>query len=88
MAHIRDLNPKLRNDELIFLCPACRKHEIRVHVRRSPAGEADGIRYWQMTGSFFDMDITVTPSIGTENLVGRARNCGWHGFITNGEVTP
>lgn len=38
---------------------------------------------WQRTGETFKT-LTLTPSI----LRSRAKGgCGWHGFITNGEVT-
>ena len=38
---------------------------------------------WQRTGDTFE-SLTLTPSI----LRRRDRGgCGWHGFITNGEVT-
>jgi hypothetical protein len=38
---------------------------------------------WQRTGDTFDT-LTLTPSI----LRSRAKGgCGWHGFITNGNVT-
>lgn len=42
-----------------------------------------GERGWQRTGETFEA-LTLTPSI----LRVRGRGgCGWHGFITNGEVT-
>ena len=37
---------------------------------------------WQRTGDTFDT-LTLTPSI----LHTLPQGCGWHGFITNGEVT-
>lgn len=36
---------------------------------------------WQRTGDTFET-LTLTPSI----LRTPPRGCGWHGFITNGEV--
>lgn len=38
---------------------------------------------WQRTGDTFDT-LTLTPSIYRREDLG---GCGWHGFITNGEVT-
>jgi hypothetical protein len=38
---------------------------------------------WQRTGETFET-LTVTPSILRSRDKG---GCGWHGFITNGEVT-
>jgi hypothetical protein len=35
---------------------------------------------WRRTGDTFDT-LTLTPSIL------RIGGCGWHGFVTNGEVT-
>ncbi len=40
--------------------------------------------HWQRTGETFDT-LTLTPSIHSRKEKG---GCGWHGFITNGEVTP
>ena len=38
---------------------------------------------WQRTGATFDT-LTLTPSILRTRSKG---GCGWHGFITNGDVT-
>lgn len=39
---------------------------------------------WQRTGDTFET-LTLTPSI-LRISNGRPESCGWHGFITNGEV--
>ena len=85
---------------LCFLCPKCflEAEKVRaaggrmgVHsVEISFAGRGlqddqgmrnkDGPVRWQVSGTGFD-DLTVTPSI----LV--LTGCGYHGFITNGEVS-
>jgi len=43
----------------------------------------DGHASWQRTGDTFET-LTLTPSILRMKEKG---GCGWHGFITNGEVT-
>lgn len=37
---------------------------------------------WQRTGETFET-LTLTPSILRSNEKG---GCGWHGFVTNGEI--
>jgi hypothetical protein len=41
------------------------------------------VALWQRTGETFET-LTITPSILRKRERG---GCGWHGFITNGEVT-
>lgn len=75
-----------------FACPACvgrddSPHEGRVFVYVDPPldpGPASPSPSWQRTGDTFDT-LTVTPSIRV-----RVDDVGehWHGFITNGQVTP
>lgn len=73
-----------------FDCPKCRNH--RIHIAFAGRGVADhhGTHAadgrptrWQVTGTGFD-DITLTPSV---DCTPSNPNC-WHGFITNGEITP
>lgn len=42
----------------------------------------DGHASWQRTGDTFET-LTLTPSILRSTNKG---GCGWHGFITNGEI--
>jgi hypothetical protein len=96
---LRDLNPKLSgtlgSGILRFDCPLGHPHKIRVPVSRS--GERPA---WKASGAFPDT-VTLTPSInahsGEPNDEGlsdgkhkaeydAAAECGWHGFITNGEI--
>ena len=42
----------------------------------------DGHATWQRTGETFEA-LTTTPSILRSKEKG---GCGWHGFITNGEI--
>jgi hypothetical protein len=80
-----------------FDCP-CGKEECgKVFVTIDPPmdgkGPWDNNRYsWKRTGDTFET-LTLTPSIlrvkGHTDVNGGwhdYHNCGWHGFITNGEV--
>lgn len=70
-------------DGIRFTCPKCGAHQVIVWFRgRVPDSATPGPGRWTATGGSFD-DLTLTPSI---NLSGPG--CGWHGFVTNGEVTP
>jgi len=70
---------------LMFLCPGCFQakgarpgvHSVLCYKPQIPSEVKPGPGRWPMTGSDYS-DLTLTPSI----LLG----CGWHGFITNGEV--
>jgi len=71
---------------VIFRCP-CGNHDADHECYVPFANPLDGgssiERGWQRTGDTFDT-LTLTPSI----LRSRSRGgCGWHGFITNGDVT-
>ena len=78
-----------------FLCPICfmknngpvGTHSIDVTFKDRGALDNQGSHgtngqptRWTVTGSSFD-DLTTQPSI----LLGGG--CGWHGYITNGQVT-
>ena len=78
---------------VIFQCP-CGNHD-EDHELYAPfanpldggpasnPGGWNGSGGWQRTGDTFDA-LTLSPSI----LRAKARGgCGWHGFVTNGEVT-
>lgn len=81
-------------ETLQFLCPRCRKTVIsvdfwtraatRLDVGELPDGRRDVRNIWKASGdSFYNM--TLTPSVDHS---GRCRHCpGFHGFITNGQVT-
>lgn len=73
---------------VMFTCP-CGKcddmHDCYVSFTNPIDGGApvnDGHATWQRTGDTFDT-LTLTPSILRNPEKG---GCGWHGFITNGEV--
>jgi hypothetical protein len=73
-----------------FLCPKCfaenggnvGTHSVLIPFenRGVPAEFCPGLPRWTLASGKGLTDLTVTPSI----LVGLP--CGWHGFITNGDV--
>ncbi len=68
-----DLNGKLAGGYLVFDCPACRDHKIRVPLApmQGPNGHS-----WQHSGEF--PALTLTPSVDA--------GC-WHGFVSMGFVS-
>lgn len=87
---LSELNPVLEFGHLFFDCPQGHPHRIGIPIDK-----------WSPTGGFPD-SLTLTPSIlvhkGAPTDDGlsdgkhkeeydAAAKCGWHGFITNGEVT-
>lgn len=71
-----------------FLCPRCFPgHEVHVTFSGRGVGPEYGCHNkagnavrWDVSGTGLD-DLSTTPSILIED------GCGWHGYITNGEVT-
>ncbi|RAK51621.1 hypothetical protein [Phenylobacterium soli] len=85
--HASDVPPGC-DGAMNFLCPLCRKG--RVSVWLVVGGEPrNGAHVTNVLPPAWDQ-MTITPSIADEGKCTRtARGCpGWHGFITNGEVTP
>lgn len=69
---------------LLCNCPCGCNHQLYVPFANPIDGSPplEPAYGWQRTGETFET-LTLTPSI----LRGTARGgCGWHGFITNGEV--
>lgn len=98
--HMEDWQPNERGYQCFtFLCPACRKLRLRQAIWPKPHGEVrwkdnDGNdcleRVWHATqGPDRDWDtLSLSPSIDTAPHKRGTGTCpGWHGFITNGEVT-
>lgn len=93
---LSDLDPKFTtvNDLRVgfhFKCPACDDDMCRIHVFVDPPFDAsasalmvDQHRAWKRSGEPWDT-LTLTPSILTRKDDGGEH---WHGFITNGQVTP
>jgi hypothetical protein len=73
-------------DEVIFLCPRCRRHELSVRFHKRRAGEVRGVRVWQ--GSSSDParpleTLTIKPKVEASS----SSACGgWSGCITEGRV--
>lgn len=68
-----------------FDCPCGRPEEgdhsgVFVYVDPPLDGGAPVDRAWKRTGDTFET-LTLRPSIQ------RIGGCGWHGFVTNGEVS-
>lgn len=68
---------------VILDCPCGCGHDLYVPFANPLDGGAalEARHGWQRTGETFET-LTVKPSI---HRVGNS--CGWHGWITNGEVT-
>lgn len=72
---------------MTFTCPcgACDEfHDCYIPFTNPLDGGLpyDGHPTWQRTGDTFET-LTLTPSILRNPTKG---GCGWHGYITNGEV--
>jgi hypothetical protein len=91
---LTDLNPTMIDNHVEFDCPMGHPHRICIPITRS------GGYGWAATGDFPD-SLTLTPSIlaynafpnddtlvdgGDAAAYDAASLCGWHGFITNGEM--
>ncbi len=93
--NLSDLNALIegttQDGHLVFDCPMGHPHRIRV-----PMGTAHP-RAWATSGEFPDT-LSLSPSIlaagGGEPFdrslrdaeYDKASKCGWHGYVTNGEV--
>jgi hypothetical protein len=85
------LNPKLEGTLdaglIRFDCPLGHGHKLRV-----PLGTQGTQQGWEASGTFSD-SLTLSPSIHAHQGEPHKaedpenRECGWHGFVTNGEVT-
>lgn len=85
--------PRREGVGLIFNCPCgndAEEHQCYVPFSNPLDGGPptdprgwNGSGGWQRTGDTFKT-LTLTPSIFRRKDLG---GCGWHGFITNGEVT-
>lgn len=80
-----------------FLCPMCfakNNGPIGTHAvkcwsrsRGVPDDVSPGPGRWAMEGTGFqDLTLNADPP-GTARSVWLTGGCGWHGFVTNGEVT-
>ena len=64
---------------LTFTCPACDGHAIMVPF--AGASPFDSGAMWRLQGAEDISTATLIPSIHVRS------GCGFHGFVTNGEVS-
>lgn len=69
---LADYEPVIKNGVLMFICPACEEHSIRVAI--CPTKDHNG-RCWSASGEL--PNITLKPSV---NLSGH-----WHHSIVDGK---
>ena len=84
--------PKREGIGLIFECP-CGGGDLCYVAFSNPLDGGPpyepGRATWQRTGDTFET-LTLRPSIlrvKWRDTKGHEHGCGWHGFVTNGEVT-
>jgi hypothetical protein len=74
--------PRREGVMLTFDCPCGCQHPIAVYIDPPLDGNPSDphcLPKWARTGEAFEA-LTLTPSIL------RRGGCGWHGFVTNGEL--
>jgi hypothetical protein len=71
---LKDYEPRMNGGFLMFICPACGEHSLRVAI--CPTKDHND-RCWSMSGEL--PNVTVTPSINFEGH--------WHKNITEGKFT-
>jgi hypothetical protein len=82
---VEDETPDARGFGVIFDCPPCQgtshEHTIFMPFSNPIVGHPQGYRTtWSRSGTTFG-DLTLTPSVRSLR-----ENCGFHAFITQGEV--
>lgn len=69
-----------------FVCPKCGDHSVGVWFADRPVpAELRPRPRWRASGSGYE-DLTLAPSINLVDDDGHTVACGWHGFVTNGEI--
>ena len=89
-----DLDPRFVTDGdsrrvgVSFWCPKCLDHRVSVMVE-PPFDPGPGQPHpWKRTGATF-ADLTLTPSVvAYRGGAVEPRGECWHGFVTNGVLTP
>ena len=86
---LTELKPRLaaNGSILIFDCPGCRGHKIRVAisppmgagVEKPPTIDGAPAPVWQRSGDSFE-NLTLAPSIDVDGC------CNWHGYVQNGKA--
>ena len=90
-SHFRHVDTLSEADGVEFLCPGCftknggaiGTHGVLCWQPDIPQTTSPTPGRWPMSGRGYS-DLTLTPSV---QLTCDEGCCGWHGFITNGEVT-
>lgn len=93
--HHRDVQTLAEADGILFVCPKCFEENGRerpgVHSvlcwfeGKVPDSATPGPGRWNPTGTGYG-DLSFVPG-AKSNSVLLLNGCGWHGFVTNGEVT-
>lgn len=65
---------------IIFDCPKCGNHRVRVWFTGTPHDDAWPTPRWAATGTGFE-DLTLHPSINIGS------GCCWHGWVQGGIVS-
>lgn len=83
------LNPQFwAIGQMAFDCPQCGvPHRIIINVHGGQPNDLTRTWNWNYGGGVMDWEsLTLQPSIRNA-MHGRKKSCGWHGNVTNGEVT-
>ena len=91
---LKDLEPKLSDNFLNFLCPICIQkdknalhygHRIVIPITRSREVYENRQKIWMVSGETVE-NASIHPSIATEtkNVEGE---CMFHGWVKDGKVT-
>lgn len=75
--------PRREAVAISFDCPCGCGSPLAVYIANpidgGPTALNDSAHCWQRTGETFE-NLSLTPSLQ------RVGGCGWHGFVTNGEI--
>lgn len=72
--------PRREGVGIVFACPCGGEHVVALHLDPPLDGGPALPHAWSREGDSFET-LTLRPSILQRTA------CGWHGFVTNGEVT-
>jgi len=80
--NLSELDPHIDKGQLRFDCPACpEKHHILIRVTEDQSVYDTDPHCWKISGKL--PNITTHPSINSAHK----GDCGFHGWVKNGEVT-
>lgn len=79
--------PKRSGVGLMFDCPCGCDSPLYVDIKNPLDGkglhQTNADHFWARKGEDFET-LTLTPSILRKQI--RGEGCGWHGFVTSGEI--